>query len=357
MARNIGLARLSALLVATIFPAYGQFVGSGSNGSDGALILTSPGTVFFDQRSFSPPLNRSEDNIFQFTSIYIGKDVVVKLSAKLLGGPVFWLSQGPVQIDGTIDLDGAEGSSTPAIAGAGGYPGGLPHKPGYKPGDFHSNVFLVPLVGGSGGSGGETQGGGAGGGALLIASSVSITLNGAITANGGASSEGTGGSGGAIRLVAPGIGGSGVLSAKGGQPGGADGLVRFEASDNQFSGTLNNTPSAKGKPFGLFLPPGPPASVKVVSIDGVPVNGSEITLRKTSPALLVVEARSVPPGTVIQLEFFGENGTSQVISTTPLQGTFELSRATASVAFPSGLSHAQIEASWKQGPPKEGRDR
>jgi hypothetical protein len=343
------------LIPFTLSLAQAQPFDSGSTGADGPLVLTTPGVVTFDPRAFNPPLNLAGDNIFHFTSIYIGKDVVVKLSAKLLSGAVFWLSQGPAQIDGMIDLDGAEGGPMPAIAGAGGYPGGAPRKPGYKPGDFHSNVFLVPLVGGSGGGGGDTQGGGAGGGALLIASSSSITLNGSITANGGSSTGGIGGNGGAIRLIARTIGGSGVLSAKGGQPGGGDGLMRFEAFENQFSGTENNTPLARGKPFGLFLPPGPQPSVKVISAGSATVAGKEITLRDRSPVVLVVEARFIPTGTVVQLELFEENGKTQVISTTPLQGTLEFSHATALVALPSGLSHAQVEASWKQGPAREAR--
>jgi hypothetical protein len=338
------------LIVSALASLKAQPFDSRSPGADGALVLTTPGTIVFDPHSFIPPLNPSGNNVFQFTSIYIGKEVVVKLSAKLLSSPVFWLSQGPAQIEGVIDLDGATGASIPAPAGAGGYPGGAPRKSGYKPGDFHSNVFLVPLVGGSGGAGGETSGGGGGGGALLIASSAAITVDGAITANGGSSIDGAGGNGGAIRLVAPIIEGSGVLSAKSGQSGGVDGLVRFEAFENQFSGNLNNTPSAQGKPFGLFLPPSPQSSVSVISIAGAAVDGKEIALRQSAPVLVVVEARFVPLGTVVQLEFFSESGNNQIISTTPLEGTLELSRATASVGFPSGLSHVQVRASWKQAP-------
>jgi hypothetical protein len=341
---------LTLLLLAALTPAHSQYSNSGSTGADGALFFTTPGTTLFDPAAFTPPLNPAANNIFHFTSIHIGKGVVLKLSSKLLHSPVFWLAQGPVEINGTIDLDGADGAPTPALAGAGGYPGGSPGKPGYRPGAFKSNVFLVPLFGGSGGGGGETQGGGAGGGALLIASSTSITVNGFITANGGASSGGTGGNGGAIRLVARSIGGSGTLAAKGGQPGGADGLVRFEAFENQFAGSLRSTPFVQGKPFGLFLPPDPPASVRVLSAAGAVINNGEITVHagQSSQVLLVVEARFIPPDTVIQMEFFMEHGTTQVISTTPLAGTFELSHATVSATLPPGLHHAQVAASWKQ---------
>lgn len=125
--------------------------------------------------------------------------MTVKLSSRKLNGPIFWLTQGPVQIEGTIDLSGDDGGVRSSIAGAGGYPGGAAGKPGYGPTGFTPNSFLVPIVGGSGGKGGATQGGGA----LLIASSTSITVNGNIIANGGSSSGGWGGNGGAIRLVAP----------------------------------------------------------------------------------------------------------------------------------------------------------
>jgi hypothetical protein len=335
-------------LFAVAGSASAQSFDSGSKGSDGALILATPGTIVWDARAFNPPLNPSGDNVYHFTYVYIAKGVTVKLSAKLLHSPVFWLSQGPVVIDGTIDLDGADGGRTPAIAGAGGYPGGIARNSGYGPGAFKSNMFLVPLVGGIGGHGGETQGGGAGGGALLVASSTSITINGAITARGGASADGTGGNGGAVRVIARTINGSGLLSAKGGQPGGGDGLVRFEDFDNQFTGNLNNTPFVEGKPFGLFLPPNPQGSVRVVSIGGVSVSTLSLTINQPSPLDVVVEARFIPPGTVVQLEFFPESGPSQTISTTPLEGSFELSQATASVTFPSGLARVQVKAAWRQ---------
>src|ERR1017187_3137551 len=104
--------RLLLILLAAAFVAQAQSFSSGSTGTDGALLLTTPGTILFDPHTFAPPLNPSGDNVYHFTTIYIAKDVTVKLSAKLLNGPVFWLAQGPAQIDGTIDLDGADGQST-----------------------------------------------------------------------------------------------------------------------------------------------------------------------------------------------------------------------------------------------------
>jgi hypothetical protein len=335
-----------------------QSFDSGSTGVDGALVLTTPGPVDFGSTAFRPRLNSATGNIYHFTSIYVAKDVVVKLSAKVLRNPVFWLSQGPIVIDGTIDLDGADGDVTPSVPGAGGYPGGGVRQAGYKPDHaFRQNMFLVPLVGGSGGDGGETRGGGAGGGALLLASSASITVNGTITARGGASLDGVGGGGGSIRLAAPLIvGSSGVLTATGGQPRGVDGRIRFEAFDNRFTGSLGDTPFSQGKPFGLFLPPNPPSQVRVVSVGGIAVPGSEFTFTLPSPVLTVIEARFIPPGTVIQLDFFPERGPSYTVQTTPLDGTFELSHAVAFVTFPSGLTHSLAKAAWTQ-PARFGNDR
>jgi len=359
-------------LLAIVCPAYPQFVGSGSKGSDGALELTIPGEVVFDPGLFKPPLNPAGDNVYHFTSIYIATGVTVKLPAKVLHGPVFWLAQGPVRIDGNIDLHGEDGGAAsarfPNSAGAGGYAGGIQRKPGYGPGAgelsgvFTGNQFLVPLVGGSGGAGGEDCGGGAGGGALLISSSSSITVNGTISANGGnagATCRAGGGSGGAIRLVAPLIDGSGFLSAKGGQPDGGDGRVRLEAFTNYFTGNLNETPASTGKPFGLFLPPSPPASVRVVSVDGIPiaayrVDSSRIPkillnrLNRSVPVTIGIEAKFIPPGTVVELEFFSEDGTGQLVSATPLAGTLERSTATVSVALVNGASVGYVRANWKQ---------
>jgi hypothetical protein len=342
---------LPLLMFATVIAAQAQSFNSGSTGADGALELNTPGTIIFDPQSFNPPLNPSGDNVYHFTTIHVGSGVIVKLSAKPLNNPVFWLAQGPVQIDGSIDLNGADGASGPSLAGAGGYPGGAPHKPGYGPEEFTPNAFLIPLVGGSGGDGGEKLGGGAGGGALLIASSTSISVNGLLTADGGNSRDGFGGSGGAIRLVAPIIDGlSGFLSARGGKPQGADGRIRFETFDNRFAGSLNGTSFAQGKPFGLFLPPNPPPFVRVVSIGGVGVTNLRPAINQTSPVVIAVEVRFVPLGTVIQLELFPEEGPSRTVSTTPLTGTFELSRATVSVTVPGGLSRCYVKAAWKHRP-------
>lgn len=277
------ISTLLFVLLAFLMSAQGQqsqTFTSGSTGADGALdysvLLPNGGVAVFDPAKFNPPLNPAGDNVFNFTTINIPANVTVRLSGRVLKGPVWWLSSGDVTINGTIDLNGENGSPfapildgrTRAMPGAGGFSGGVGGKtdgsatsPVAQPGDgpgggagganrdgcqnpntegaggsFTGNSFLVPLVGGSGGGGGQlgtsnlaqavyASGGGGGGGAILIASSTSITVNGRISANGGqggntgnfcGSGQGGGGAGGAIRLLAPTLGGNGNLSAVGG---------------------------------------------------------------------------------------------------------------------------------------------
>src|SRR5213594_1666777 len=215
---------------------------SGSTGSDGDLSITTPGVTVFDPRTFGPPVNPADSNIFNFKTITIAAGSTLKLSGANFAAPVYFLAQGDVTINGTIDLNGQDGSSAsllfqrtgPTIPGAGGYAGGAGGSPGFGPGVgqfgtgcytgplpafFTGNKFLVPLIGGSGGAGYGGSSGGAGGGAILIASSTSITVNGLVSANAGAGvPNGPSGSGGAIRFLANTIGGIGTLSVQGGAP-------------------------------------------------------------------------------------------------------------------------------------------
>ena len=236
-------------------------------------------------------LNPKGDNIFNFTTITIASGSVLKLSEVKLHGPVYFLAQGDVTINGAIDLrgDDSPGPTTtaaeqiPAYAGSGGYSGGLGgihadsnHQalPGNGPGGgaagdinaastyaaggaFTTNRFLVPLTGGSGGGGTNDNSqygaqGGAGAGALLIASSTKITVsgnganvssgvvNGEINARGGGgASRGCGGAGGAVRLVANSIIGADnqYILVNALNPGGAcktapqGGLIRLETNN------------------------------------------------------------------------------------------------------------------------------
>src|SRR5258708_38441975 len=83
---------VSILCLVSAGVGQGQVFSSGSNGSDGALNLTTPGTIVFDPRSFNPALDPDGDNVYPFTTINIAAGVTVKLSATYLNGPGFWLA-------------------------------------------------------------------------------------------------------------------------------------------------------------------------------------------------------------------------------------------------------------------------
>ena len=403
--RAVCLVAAIALLVPLGLQA--QPFNSGSNGSDGALNLTVPGTIIFDPKTFTPPLDPDGDNVYHFTSITIGPGVFVRLRGPELNmAPVFWLASGPVQISGTISLNGGAGhdgseipaNRLPSVPGAGGYPGGWGGIPssgqqsGFGPGGggtcghgggaghngrgigcgagpSYGNDFLMPLLGGSGGAGGSSDGwfgggGGAGGGALLLASSVSISVNGSITANGGSGGSrvpqgggyGGGGSGGAIQLLAPALSGSGAIQATGGPSSvnsGAPGRIRLEAIQHSFTGSFNPGP-VRATPFNRNLAPANLPSLRVVSVDGAPVptdsSGSftvpDVTINKGTAVTVAVEARNIPVGTIVKLHLLSEGGSDQIVNTSPLAGTAAQSTATASVVFPPGFSRGFVRAVW-----------
>src|SRR5947208_15457886 len=104
---------------------------SHSDGSDRALNITAPGITYLDPKAMN--INAKGDNIFNFTTINIASGSVLKLSEAKLHGPVYFLVQGDVVINGSIDLTVGDSSGpTPtaadqslSFAGSGGYSGGL----------------------------------------------------------------------------------------------------------------------------------------------------------------------------------------------------------------------------------------
>ncbi|HEY6271052.1 MAG TPA: hypothetical protein VIX19_03550 [Terriglobales bacterium] len=240
-------------------PAFGQqqcpFTTCG-DGTDGKLDYTGQsGTVYFDPVALGLHGTGDAFCVYNFTSIAIPAGLTVLLSSYKLNCPVYWLSQGDVNIAGTLSVAGGPGAPVtmlssvriPAAPGSGGFTGGVGGNSstnqnatgGSGPGggapdlvggsgnggNYTANSFLVPLIGGSGGGGCTASGlfgaggGAAGGGAILIASSTQVIVSGTVTADGGSGvsniQASDGGSGGAIRLVSITISGSGFISADG----------------------------------------------------------------------------------------------------------------------------------------------
>lgn len=402
---------LFALLLITSAPSFAEsprFTGSGSDGSDGALNLTTAGTIEFDPKALG--IDKDGDNVYHFTTINIAKDVIVHLSSTYIGGPVYWLASGDVTIDGTVDLSGEAGQaygSVPrrySIPGPGGYPGappagsdgkGLPGlgPGGGQPGDScnnypgatgfaaigwsnrtsisgaggasYGNIFLVPLLGGSGGAG-NASGGGAGGGALMIASNSTIKISGVINSNGGNGTFGNncypsmGGSGGSIHLLAPRIEGVGSINAAGGYvpnwgvPAASVGRIRIETYDYAFTGSIDPTPT-RGTPYKIYTATNSPSPhLKVTTVDGVAVASNplgsfkfpDVVISNGKTVTVQIEAHNVPVGTVAHLRVTSENSNDQNIDSTPLAGTLETSTATVQVTLPPGFSNGLVDAQW-----------
>src|SRR5712692_2344983 len=95
-----GLCTVSVLCsVLSMQTAHSQTFNSGSTGADGALNLTTPGTVVFDPAALN--IDTSGDNVFNFTTINIGPGVTVQLlNGQLRGKSVVWLASGAVTIAG-----------------------------------------------------------------------------------------------------------------------------------------------------------------------------------------------------------------------------------------------------------------
>jgi hypothetical protein len=112
-------------------------------------------------------------------------------------------------------------------------------------------------------------------------------------------------------------------------------------------------------PVDVFLPePGArelPA-LRVVSVDGVSllnptasITSADIVAETRDPIEVVIEARNIPVGTVVNLRLISENQTDQVLDSPPLDGTRDLSTTTVTIpALPPGLSRAFVRAEWSE---------
>jgi len=375
----------AVLIWCTALALHAQTFPSGSTGLDGDLIVSAPGVTVYSA------VPAGGGSVYNFNTIQVAAGSTLKLSGAVFPGPLYFLAQGAVTVAGTIDLSGQTSTQTtssaqrtvPSIPGAGGYAGGagilgaIPASAGLGPlggsagtcftkgagGGFSGNQFLVPLTGGSGGGGDANLsglGGGAGGGALLIASSVSITVTGTITAAGGNGSGG--GAGGGIRLVAPAIAGTGTITAAAGAgniancPGSA-GVVRLEYFQNTFTGTTGGT-FYSATPVNVYAPaPGSQPYITVKSVGGinVPANptGSfvvpDVLLNATSALTVNIQAVNVPLGTIPTVYFSTENFPDQKITANAgLAGTVASSTTTATVTLKPGFSIGFVTATWSQ---------
>jgi hypothetical protein len=327
-------------------------VNTGSNGSDGAF---NPTTNIVINMADHP------NGIYQYTSVNIPTNVTVTFVPNANNTPVVWLVQHGCLINGTVSVMGQDvgwNNVQGGLGGPGGYKGGdgpngsSPAKQGQGPGGGsvnqsgtynYGNAFLIPLLGGSG-AGGSSQygwGGGGGGGAILIAASDSISINGYVTADGGCGNGSTCGSGGAIRLVASQIVGTGQMtSARAYQ-----GRVRFDTYDNEFSGYVGGQFTQGFQPI-IIPTAGQLPQLTITSIAGVAVSPSPtgvlstpdavLSAQQNNPIPVIVHCSNIPLNTQITVSVKPANGSAVSATGVNNTGTLSSSTATISITIPRG---------------------
>lgn len=333
------------LAIAAIAPAaWAQITVPNADGSDGALNFTTGTNVInlanavagsWTSPSATPGSGTYDSNqwaiVFKYTSVNIASNTTMVFSNHYSRAPVVWLVSGNVTINGTLSLDGQPGSAgsgefDPPEPGPGGFRGGAGSIAygaggGFGPGAVSGNgqylnypygtTNIVPLIGGSGGTGSSGFSGGGAGGAILIAATGSITVNGSCHANGGSANGGYYGSGGAIRLVANQISGSGQLLAYNSTPG----RIRMEA--NTVTGTLVANPATVAvNPAtpALIFPAATAPTVTIVSVGGAASPADPRAQMTATPGgddiSIATTSNTVP--VLVQTQNFPTNGTVKV---------------------------------------------
>jgi hypothetical protein len=326
--RALGLV-LGALMLGPV-PLGAQSFDVGSNGSLGDVVISENTT-----------LDLPADGKLHYKSLTVDSGVRLNFKRNIRNTPVVILAQGDIVVNGIIDVNGGDGTTTRGgHPGPGGFGGGQPGfgttspGEGYGPGggalgnvgtcDFsfrngngsfgsrgnsarsgatYGNTFLIPLIGGSGGAGGTGSpgtGGSGGGGAVLVASNTKVTVSGALVAQGGIDNgcAGGGGSGGAIRLVALRVEGKGLLDAR---SRGSGGLGRIRVDTLERDGIAFNFQGVSSVGGNLFSLP-----TSIPRLDTIEVAGTAFP-EGSQPGTILLPFGSTPERTVkIQARDFGK---------------------------------------------------
>lgn len=325
--------------------------------------------------------------VYKYSSVNIPAGTTVTFKNHPSYAPVVWLVQNGVTISGTVSLNGKNAvtgtdSVFPVEPGPGGFRGGpgsqaLGSGYGLGPGggvpatnanasynSTYGNTQVFPLIGGSGGKSltGYVSAG-AGGGAMMIAAvgTIQFQSTGSITALGGTGTDyngnlnGTyqysGGSGGAIKLVANQVTGTGILNAT------STGRVRVEA--NSMPATITTTPLtiavAPGATPTLF-PSSTSPSVRVVSVDGAAapadpnaplITGADVGIQKSTAVTIILETKNFSTaGGKVNVRIVGKYGgfTSLDITAPNAGGTTSLSTWQVNTIMPAGFATIQARA-------------
>ena len=319
--------------------------------------------------------------VFRYSSVNIPADVTVTFINHPANPPVVWLVDGPVTIDGIVDVKsgdfdglnfsipgpgGFRGAGTNSSMGGlgpgGGDAGGSVASFGTGP-KTYGNSRCLPLIGGSGGGGYVAPGWPslAGAGAILIAATDTISIAGGIDASVDCCSGRA--TGGAIRLVCNRLDGNGWLLAAAAD--GNDGRIRIEANEVAFGDV--------GDPVASFGLPGSTAqvwpddvvapSVEVLEIGAtaIPIDPlasfefpyADVNLLSGVSQTLVIEARNIPTGFDppgvdawnVVARIVPRAGGDFSVNASYVSGDYALSIWEAVIELPDGFSAIQVRAS------------
>lgn len=358
---------LTAALLCTAESLHAQAFNSGSTGADGALNVTA------DTALTMPP-----NGVFNFTTITVASGKTLSFTKNSLNTPVYLLATGDVTISGTINVSGTNGSGgVPGQGGPGGFDGGAggfgiganttggeglgpgggvsnsaPHGVFATGARKYGNALLSPLIGGSGSlgsSGNPGYGGGGGGGAILFASNTAVVVNGIVFARGGfQTSNGVCGSGGAIRIVAPVVGGSGglyadVLYAN------VPGRIRIDCPDRSSFRTLQYYGVATHGSQ-MFVFPSVQPRLSIIEAAGQTIaEGTQSAVQVDLPVgsspnrTVTVRSRDFTGVVPIRVTVFPENGSSTAYDTQLDMANGNPTDITVNVVIPvGGISRIQV---------------
>lgn len=184
----------------------------------------------------------------------------------------------------------------------------------------------------------------------MIATSGELQLSGTLQAW-GSGGCGFDGSGGAVRLVASRVSGSGLIEVRGYNSGG-DGWVRIDTPDYSFGGNVTYLHGPLSNVFTRGYQPiiiqtnGQGAQLTVTSVGGVPVSASPsgqlatpdavLSAQQNNPIPIVVHCSNIPLNTQITVSVKPANGAA--VSATGLNsvGTLSSSTATVLINMPRG---------------------
>jgi hypothetical protein len=379
--KNILNGLVLAALVAT--PAHAAITVPGANGSDGPLNITTTTAIdlsqaptgVWDSNSPTPGKGIYDPEkwavVFHYSSVNIAAGATVTFTSNASRAPVVWLVNGDVTILGAVSVSG--NSFTPGPGGfRGAGNGGAGHGPGggvttgFPNGASYAtpapsatgpygNSAIVPLIGGSGSGAYDNDfQGGPGGGAILIAATGTITVQGAVTANGGQLFGSVGGSGGAIRLVADGIVGGGTMSANPGNVVASAGRIRIEIRTTVDPGLSVNPLPSTGRPAtpALLWPTAAAASVRIVSVGSEPwpsdPKGQFNAAADVLPDILstslpvIIETKNVPTSAVVNLRVVPPTGNATLLPATFQSGNADTALWKVMITPRSGNTALQV---------------